>query len=112
MGRPKKNADEKRDLQVVIKLTKGEYAQLLKLMGYAEKNASEVIRQLVFKERLLKPKISIVDAQTYVQLKRIGNNLNQHVKAIHQTKIGRVDRQILLELQATLDIVGKGILKL
>jgi hypothetical protein len=112
MGRPKKNADEKRDLQVVIKLTKGEYAQLLKLMGYAEKNASEVIRQLVFKERLLKPKISIVDARAYVQLKRIGNNLNQHVKAIYQTKMATVDHQILLELQATLEILGKGILKL
>lgn len=112
MGRPKKNTDEKRDIQIVVKLNKAEYRRLHQLMAFAETNASEVVRQLVFKERLLKPRTPILDAQTYTQLKRIGNNLNQYVKAVHQTKTTHMDRQIVVELQETLELIGERILKL
>jgi len=112
MGRPKKNIEEKRDIQIVVKLNRAEYMQLRKLMTYAETNASEVVRQLVFKQRLLKPRTPLLDAQTYTQLRRIGNNLNQYVKAVHRTEISQIDRQILIELQETLEIVGKKILKI
>lgn len=112
MGRPKKNTDEKRDIQIVVKLNRSEYMQLRNLMAYAEKNASEVVRQLVFKQRILQPRTALLDAQTYTQLRRVGNNLNQYVKAVHQTQISHIDRQILTELQDTLEIIGKKILKI
>jgi len=112
MGRPKKNIDEKRNFQIVVKLNKGEHMKLRELMAYAEQNASEVVRQLVFKQRILKPRTPLLDAQTYTQLKRIGKNLNQYVKAVHQTQISHIDRQILVDLQETLEIVGKKILKI
>lgn len=112
MGRPKKNTDEKRDIQIVVKLNRNEYMQLRNLMAYAEKNASEVVRQLVFKQRVLQPRTALLDAQTYTQLRRVGNNLNQFVKAVHQTQINHIDRQILTELQDTLEIIGKKILKI
>lgn len=112
MGRPKKNLDEKRRVQIVVKLNKGEYMQLRELMAYAEQNASEVVRQLVFKQRILKPRTPLLDAQTYTQLRRIGNNLNQYVKAVHQTQISHIDRRILVEIQETLEVVGKKILKI
>jgi len=112
MGRPKKNIDEKRNFQIVVKLNKGEHMKLRELMAYAEQNASEVVRQLVFKQRILKPRTPLLDAQTYTQLRRIGNNLNQYVKAVHQTQISHIDRQILVDLQETLEIVGKKILKI
>jgi hypothetical protein len=112
MGRPKKNIDEKRDIQIVVKLNRDEYLQLKGLMEYAEKNASEVVREIVFKQRLLKPRTPLLDAQTYTQLRRVGNNLNQYVKAVHQTRISHIDRQILIELQETLEAVGKKILKI
>lgn len=112
MGRPKKNIDEKRSIQIVVKLNKGEYMKLRELMAYAELNASEVVRQLVFKQRILRPRTPLLDAQTYTQLRRIGNNLNQYVKAVHQTQISHIDRRILVELQETLEVVGKKILKI
>lgn len=111
MGRPKKSIEDKRSIQVLVKLTNSEYSQLLKLMIYAETNASEVVRQLVFKERLLKPRVSLVDVQTYTELKRIGNNLNQYVKAVHQSKLTKVDQQILIELQETFEILTTQIIK-
>lgn len=111
MGRPKKSIDEKRDIQIVVKLNRDEYLQLKGLMEYAEKNASEVVREIVFKQRLLKPRTPLLDAQTYTQLRRVGNNLNQYVKAVHQTRISHIDRQILIELQEILEAVGKKILK-
>lgn len=112
MGRPKKTKEKKRDIQIVVKLNQAEYKRLLELVAYTETNTSEVVRQLVFKERLLKPRTPILDAQTYTQLKRIGNNLNQYVKAVHQTKITHMDRQIIMELQETLELIGERVLKL
>ncbi|MFC3563143.1 plasmid mobilization protein [Pedobacter jamesrossensis] len=111
MGRPKKNTEDKRRLQVVFKVTDGEYAQLFEMIKYSEKSASEVIRQLVFKERLLKPKTAMVDVQTYIELKRIGNNLNQYVKAVHERKLTNVDQKVLLELKNTFEILTKQIIK-
>lgn len=111
MGRPKKSIEDKRSIQVLVKLTNSEYSQLLKLMIYAGTNASEVVRQLVFKERLLKPRVSLVDVQTYTELKRIGNNLNQYVKAVHQSKLTKVDQKILIELQETFEILTTQIIK-
>jgi hypothetical protein len=111
MGRPKKNIEDKRRLLIAFKVTDGEFAQLFKLMSYSEKSASEVIRQLVFKERLLKPKISLVDVKTYTELKRIGNNLNQYVKAVHERKLASIDQKNLAELKNILEMLTTCLLK-
>lgn len=111
MGRPKKNIEEKRNLQIVFKVTKLEYAQLLELIRYSEKSASEVIRQLIFKERLLKPKTAIIDVQTYTELKRIGNNLNQYVKAVHERRLTNVNHKTLAELKYIFELLTKQFLK-
>ncbi len=112
MGRPKKNKEEKRDIQIVVKLNQAEYKRLLELVAYAETNASDVVRQLVFKERVLKPRIPLLNADIYRELKRIGNNLNQFIRAVHQTKTSKLDRQIAMDLDETLEMIAERILKL
>lgn len=113
MGRPKKNKEEKRDIQIVVKLTKAEHKRLRELIAHAETNASDVVRQLVFKDRILRPRTPLLNAKTFIQLKRIGNNLNQYMKAsVHQSKNYELDRQIVEELQETLELIGESILKL
>lgn len=99
MSRPRKPIEEKRSLQIVIKLTVDEYLELQELINYSEKNASEVIRQLVFKKRVLKPKVARIDVETYTQLRRIGNNLNQFVKALNQNHQVADSRTLLLEIR-------------
>ncbi len=111
MARPRKKADEKRNIPIAVKLNQSEHKKLVELMEYAESSASEVIRQLVFKKRILKPKKSAIDVQTYTELRRIGNNLNQYVKQIHQRKISEIDRSFLRQLQELLNDVSKRLLE-
>lgn len=104
-------ADEKRNIPIAVKLNQSEHKKLVELMEYAESSASEVIRQLVFKKRILKPKKSVLDAQTYTELRRIGNNLNQYVKQIHQRKISDIDKAFLERLQEMLNDITTRLLE-
>ena len=111
MARPRKKSDEKRNIPIAVKLNQSEHKRLVELMEFAESSASEVIRQLVFKKRILKPKKPILDVQTYTELRRIGNNLNQYVKQVHQRKISEIDRAFLENLQELLNEVSKRLLE-
>ena len=48
-----------------------------KLSEYADLPPAEVIRASVFKNRLPKAQVPILDKHIYLELKRIGNNINQ-----------------------------------
>ena len=111
MARPRKKADEKRNILIAVKLNQSEHKRLVELMEYAESSASEVIRQLVFMKRILNPKKPVLDVQTYTDLRRIGNNLNQYVKQVHQRKISEIDRAFLENLQGLLNEVSKRLLE-
>ena len=76
---------------------------LLELMAYAEKSGADVIRDIVFQDRLLKPKIPALDQKTYGELKLIGNNLNQVARKLNSNaKIPETEKTIT-ELQYILN---------
>lgn len=77
MARPTKEKKDQRYIRFTVRLTEAESAQLEKLSAYAGLQASEVIREAVFKNRILQAKVPVLDQQTYMELKRIGNNINQ-----------------------------------
>ncbi len=52
-------------------------------MAYSNLSGAEVIRETVFKNRLLQPKIPVLDQKTYGELKRIGTNVNQIAKKLN-----------------------------
>lgn len=83
MARPAKEKNEKRSIRLTFRMNKQEQQHLQKLSDYANLPASEVIRETVFKKRLLQPRVSVIDQQTYVELKRIGNNVNQIAKYLN-----------------------------
>ena len=58
-------------------MTEEEMEFLGKLSEYSDVPPAEVIRASVFKNRLLQAKIPLLDRQAYLELKRIGNNINQ-----------------------------------
>lgn len=83
MARPTKEKKDQRYIRFTIRLTEVESTHLQKLSAYAGLQASEVIREAVFRNRILQAKVPVLDQQTYVELKRIGNNINQIAKHLN-----------------------------
>lgn len=80
MGRPKKSKLERRDYLVAVRLTEAERESLQKLVEYSGTPVPDVIRNLVLKDRVLKSRVSMLDQNTYFELKKIGANINQIAK--------------------------------
>jgi len=101
MGRPALEEDDKRVIQVNIRLTNDEYS---KACNYAEASGlspANWIRQKVFTGRFPPIKISPVNASLYRELHKIGVNLNQSVKQVHG---GRLSPAYLPVLEALLKL--------
>ena len=77
MARPPKEKKEKRSFRYTFRMTEEEMEFLGKLSEYADLPPAEVIRTSVFKNRLPQAKVPLLDRQAYLELKRIGNNINQ-----------------------------------
>ena len=84
-------------------MTEREEEMLIQLMAYTEKSAAEVIRDIVFRERKLKPKIPALDQKTYGELKRIGNNLNQVAKKLNANAKAAETEKTFKELKVILN---------
>ncbi|QXV65570.1 plasmid mobilization relaxosome protein MobC [Mucilaginibacter sp. 21P] len=98
MGRPSLREEEKRKVQVNIRLTDPEHE---KLKSYAEGTGitpANWIRQKVFAGRFPVMKTSPLNAAFYRELQRIGVNLNQAVKQMHQLRSGTIEPAVLTEL--------------
>jgi hypothetical protein len=103
MARPTIDQEEKRSIRFTFRLNQREEEMLIQLMAYTEKSAAEVIRNIVFRERLLKPKIPALDQKTYGELKRIGNNLNQIAKKLNANNRASETEKTIKELKFTLN---------
>ena len=77
MARPTIDQEEKRHIRFTFRLNDREDSWLNYLTSYSNRSRTDVIRDLVFKKRILKPKIPKLDQMTYGELKRIGNNINR-----------------------------------
>lgn len=77
MARPAKEKREKRSFRYTFRMNEDELEFLEKLSTYSDLPVAEVIRASLFKNRLPKAKVPLLDKHTYLELKRIGNNINQ-----------------------------------
>jgi hypothetical protein len=83
MARPKKNDTEKRVNQLNIRLTKEETA---KITGWAKASGQDTAawcRQRLLTGKFPPPKIALIDADTYKELRKIGVNINQAVHKLN-----------------------------
>lgn len=110
MARPTINPQEKRNIRFTFRMTEREEEMLIQLMAYAEKSAAEVIRDIVFRERILKPKIPALDRKTYGELKRIGNNLNQVAKKLNANAKAPETEKTIRELKVLLNKILRKLL--
>ena len=87
-----------------------EEENLVKLMVYSNLSGAEVIREIVFKNRLLQPKIPVLDQKTYGELKRIGTNINQIAKKLNsEVAVSNIDTTLNV-LSIKLDYIIQNIL--
>ena len=101
MGRPALQDEDKRLIQVNIRLTKEEND---KLLAYAEASGlspANWIRQKAFTGRFPAIKLSPVSAALYRELHKIGVNLNQAVRQVHAGKLPASYLAMLSELSET-----------
>ncbi|AGA79731.1 plasmid mobilization relaxosome protein MobC [Echinicola vietnamensis] len=108
MGRPKKPEDQKRNIKFTFRMTEEEVRLLGSLCEVAAMPAADVVRACVFKNRLPKAKVPKLDRQTYVELKRIGNNINQIARQLNSKFEVSADRMRAIDaLSAKLDQIIK-----
>lgn len=105
MKRKLLSKEEKRIFEVKVRLNLKEKKKLDSLISLTNKNSPEVIRSLLLNAKIPDPIKPMIDLQTYQELRRVGVNLNQWVKAIHQSKISEMDKHVLHELYGILKIV-------
>ncbi len=86
MARPTLNQEDKRLIQVNIRLTQTENKRVCRLAESAALTPANWIRQKVFTGRLPEVKVSPLTAAVYRELHRIGVNLNQ---AVRQMNVGK-----------------------
>jgi hypothetical protein len=103
MARPTIDTKEKRKARFTFRMTEREEEMLIQLMRYSNQSGAEVIRDIVFKERLLQPKIPVLDQKTYGELKRIGNNLNQVAKKLNANATAPEIEKTVKELKITIN---------
>ncbi|NNU33922.1 plasmid mobilization relaxosome protein MobC [Mucilaginibacter sp. S1162] len=101
MGRPALQEEDKRIIQVNIRLTKEENEIVC---TYAEASAmtpANWIRQKAFTGRFPAIKLSPVNAALYRELHKIGVNLNQAVRQVHGGKLSPAYLTVLTALMKT-----------
>lgn len=107
MARPRKNVDELRIFNVMVALNKYEKDKLDKLLLLREDNASVVIRELIMNTSLKVNRISKIDISTHLLTRRISNNFNQYVRAVHETRLSKIELDIFQEIKELLGRIHK-----
>jgi len=98
MARPALSEEERRVVQVNIRLTEEERKMVSAQAEGAGLTPANWIRQKVFTGRFPLIKASPIEAKLYRELHYIGNNLNQAVKLLHSGKVSPAYLTILTAL--------------
>jgi len=102
-----------RSAVVPVRLTLEERELLHKKASDHRISLSEFIRRMALSRRLPPKPAPEVNKSTYQELARIGNNLNQLLRALHEGRIPFIDTASLtelVELRRTLKLIGLQVL--
>ncbi|PJJ84646.1 plasmid mobilization protein [Mucilaginibacter auburnensis] len=101
MGRPALQEEDKRIIQVNIRLTKEENEMVCNYAQASAMTPANWIRQKAFTGRFPAIKLSPINAALYRELHKIGVNLNQAVKQLNAGKLSPAFVTILTALIKT-----------
>src|ERR1700753_3693112 len=98
MARPRVNEDELRSINFTIRLTAVEQKQLEQAAIVCGKSPAVLIREKVFNGKFPEPKPGKIELRTYVELKKIGVNLNQLTRIANASRINQKIVDLLVDL--------------
>jgi uncharacterized phage-associated protein len=107
MGRPRVEDQDKRVVQVNIRLTEDENKKVIHYASASGLSPANWIRKKVFTGKFPAVKASPLDASIYNELKKIGVNLNQATHKINQGDMPKDYTVFILQLRNLLDKVLK-----
>ncbi len=99
----------KRTARVELRLTLEEKDMLVKRANQCDKTVAQYIRELCLKDTI----VTKTDIQTVIELKRIGNNLNQIAKQINTIPQDDIIRNYMKDIDSILEqitLISKKIL--
>jgi len=98
MARPKVHEESRRAINFTIRLTADEQKRLEKAAEICGKTPAVIVRAKLFKGKFPESKIARVDLNTYLELKKIGVNLNQLVRLANAGRMNYKLVKLLVEL--------------
>jgi len=110
MSRPKISEQDKRIVQVNIRLTTEENVKVNEYAKSSGLSPANWIREKVFTGKVPSVKLSPLDTSIYQELKKIGVNLNQATHKLNQGDFPKELKMIQLELMMLLNRMLKAIL--
>lgn len=112
MARPKKQLEELKMFQINIRVTLNEQLQIEEYSKCFGLSVSQYIRVRTFRKQLPKHSMPSLNRDVFIELSRIGNNLNQLTKKANQNHPDVKGLQIeLLNLNNTLNQIKKKFLE-
>lgn len=87
MARPKVSPSEKRSVKITFRVTEKQQQRLLILAETCGTNSGDLVRSKLFKGHFPSTRLPKVDEDTYVELKKIGVNLNQLTRHANSGKL-------------------------
>jgi hypothetical protein len=104
MARPKAPPTELRSVKFTIRLTISEQQKLVQLSEVCGKAPTVLTREKLFKGRFPQPKMAKLDLNYYLELKKIGVNLNQLTRLANGGRIPRELLPLLMQLYNRLEL--------
>ena len=111
MGKPPLAKEEKRSVNFTFRLTEEEQQKLFRLSEVSGQVPGVLIREKLFKGRFPEPRKAKLDLDTYLELKRIGVNVNQLTRLANAGKLPAGIGMALKQLAEQLDLIIKLLLK-
>lgn len=103
MGRPRVEDQNKRVVQVNIRLTEEEHKKVTQYSQASGLSPANWMRRKVFTGKFPPVKLSPLDASIYRELKSMGVNLNQIAHKINQGEEYRVHAKFIMDLWLTIN---------
>jgi hypothetical protein len=107
MGRPRVEDQNKRVVQVNIRLTENEYNKLSEYAEASRTTPADWIRHKVLNGKYPPPKLTPIETKVYHELNRIGVNINQAVHKLNEGELPEAFGELLLSLKWLLKDIAK-----
>ncbi|WP_158991115.1 plasmid mobilization relaxosome protein MobC [Mucilaginibacter sp. L196] len=105
MGRPKMERDKKLSRRFIFRLTEDELNRLNKAAEACGKAPGTIVRVKLFRGRFPEPKTAKLDLHTFLELRKIGVNLNQLTKKVNSGFLATGLLPILMKLKQQQEII-------